>query len=115
MDARWIEALINQAVPALATLIAAFVGAWLAFLLTDRAHVRLLKNQNAAAVNQALFTMLRQYNALKNVQDQLVDPVRNDPGKFIKMQSLAPLAYATLHPEFDSLSFLLETEQRGLL
>lgn len=115
METKLAEAIVNQLVPALATLVAAFIGAWFAFRLTDKAHARQTENQNVAAINRALFVVLRQFNAVKNVRDQLIDPVRNEPGRFIKMLALMPLDYSALKPDFESISFLLETDKRGLM
>ena len=109
------EAFINQVVPAAATLLAAFVGAWLAFRLTDKAHERRTEAANVAAINRALFVVLRQFNAIKNVKDQLIDPARDDPARFINMHALMPLEYGSLRPDFESVSFLLETDKRGLI
>jgi hypothetical protein len=60
------------------------------------AHARQVTGQNAAAANEAIFLALRQYNMLKNVKDQLIDPAKDDPARFINMQALLPLDHATL-------------------
>ena len=48
----------------LTTLVAAFSGAWFAFLLNDRAKARETTRQQVAALNRAQFTLIRQGSCL---------------------------------------------------
>ena len=99
----------------LITLVAAFSGAWFAFLLNDRAKARETTRQQVAALNRAQFTLIRQLNTLKTLQSQVIDPVRQHPGRYVAMRALLPVRDEVPPPDLDGLSFLLETDDRNLI
>ena len=110
-----IDILFKDFLPAIATLLAAFLGAWFAFILENRKKERELEDKNIAAGNRALFVLIRQLNVLLVFQKQAIEPVRNHPGIFIAMEPLLPRTYDSLKFDVDSLSFLLETDYRQVL
>ena len=109
MDDSWIDLL-----PAAVTLLAAFLGAWSAFQLDNKVRARRTTRAQVAAVNRGMFVLGRQYNLLLNLQAQVVDPVRDDPARFLNMR---PFPSIERVPKFDdeTLLFLLETPQREFM
>lgn len=67
-----------------------------------------------AAVNRAQFILIQQLNALKVIQAQAIDSARAHPLRFITMRALLPIDHDTSRVDADSLSFLLETDDREL-
>ena len=111
----WDRSFVLELLPHLVTLVAAFSGAWFAFLLNDRAKARQTVRDQVAAINRAQFALIRQFNTLKVVQAQAVEPIRQHPGYHIAMRALLPLRDDAPELDLGSLSFLLETEDRELL
>ena len=111
MDANTISTLITAAV----TLLATFVGAGFAFRLNDKARARQTVRDQVAAVNRAIFILGRQFNLLKVIQTETIDPFREDPTRFIGMRPSLPVGLESPTLDLDSLSFLLETDARELL
>ena len=97
------------------TLVAAFAGSWYAFRLSDSAKARSTVREQVAAVNRAQFVLIQQVNALKLIQSQTIEPVRLHPGRFLAMRPQLPMHGACSRLDLDSLSFLLETDDRELL
>jgi hypothetical protein len=110
-----IDILLQPALSALATLAAAFSGARYAFHLQGQARARWPVEDRVAAGNRAIFVLIRQFNTLKTFQTQIIDPVRDDPGAFLNIRASLPFSYDSLTVDFDSLSFLLETNHRQVL
>ncbi len=114
MDKSTALQLVETLVTGLVTLVAAFAGSWYAFRLTDRERERQTVREQVAAVNRAQFVLIQQFNALKQIQSQTIEPVRQHPGRFIAMRALLPIRGASSLIDADSLSFLLETDDREL-
>jgi len=112
---KWFEPLLSTLLSALATVVAAFLGAWYAFKLMDKDHERKKRATAVASGNRAIFTLMRQWNELGLIQRQLIDPVRSNPAKFVALLPTLPLDYEHLKLDVDSLSFLLDTEYRQYL
>lgn len=100
---------------AAATLVAAFVGAWSAFKLQDRAKNRENTAQNIAAANRALFTLLWQSNSLKLLQRDFLDTYRESPGRHIEIKPLPPQSEANSKFSLEDLSFMAEPKHQNLL
>ena len=101
--------------PALTTLLAAFLGAGYAFKLQNNKIARDQVKEHVAAGNKAIFMLLRQYNELSVIQRQFIDPIRDHPFKFILMRAI--ISHSVDHFRFNEneLSFLLQTKHRQLL
>ncbi len=106
---------LRVAVPAVATLIAAFFGAWFAYRLQDKAKVREERASNISAANRVLFTVFQQINSLTLLQRDIIDPVRNHPMKFIAMQPVMPEQQEDIQFDFSSLGFLLNTKHKQIV
>jgi len=115
MDNKTLLSLVELALTALVTLVAAFAGSWYAFRLSDNARARQTVDEQVAAINRAQFVLIRQWNLLRNFQAQIVDPFRNDPARPISMRPQLPVEETPARIDVDSLSFLLETDDRELV
>jgi len=115
MDTKTIILALEALQPAVAPLGGAFLGAWLAFKLNDNARARQTVRNQVLAVNKALFVLIRQVNSLINTQTQIINPHRKDPDRYINMRPSLPKTSGSPTLDLDSLSFLLETEDRNLL
>jgi hypothetical protein len=115
MDDAILSQLADTVVSGLVTLVAAFVGAWYAFRLSDRDRARQTEREQVAAVNRAQFVLIQQFNGLKMIQSQIIEPVRQHPGRSVAMRPVLPVVGPPVRLDCDSLSFLLETDDRELL
>lgn len=100
---------------ALATLVAAFLGAWSAFKLQDRSRQREERKQNIAAGNRALFNLLRQSNSLKLIQRDYLDEHRDHPGRHLMIMPLPLQSYEDLNFDLRELAFMAEPKHQDLL
>ena len=115
MDTKTILLVLEALQPAVVPLGAAFLGAWFAFKINDNARARQTVRDQVAAVNKALFVLIRQVNSLIGIQTQIINPARQHPSRFIAMRALLPVSSGLPTLDVDSLSFLLETDDRELL
>jgi len=90
-----------------ATLIAAFAGAWFAFIYQNQQKVAEELRQNISAGNRALVTLFQQANSLKLYQTDIIGPHRNSPGRHIQIRPTLPFHEDSLKFEIKSLDFLL--------
>lgn len=91
----------------MATLIAAFAGAWFAFIYQNRQKESEECRQNIAAGNRALVTLFQQTNSLKRYQLDMIEPHRSNPGRHIQIQPTLPYQEDSLTFDIKSLDFLL--------
>ena len=98
-----------------ATLFSAFLGAWTAFELQNRKAERDVKNAQIAALNRALFSLTLQINKLRNVENQVVQPIKHTEMAFVTMQAIHALEKDEIPLDLNTISFILETPSRNLL
>lgn len=106
---------INDHIPALTTLFAAFLGAKYAFKLNSNKEKRDIQNRNIVAGNLAVFNMVRMLNILLNYQNQIIEPVRGKKLAFIEMPPTLHLIEDDVNMDFNSLSFLLDYDNPNIL
>lgn len=106
---------LSDAVTAASTLLAAFLGAWLAYRLQDNARKSTERNTNISAANKALFTAFQQVNSLRLFQMDFIDPHRGNPGIFISMSPVIQEDHKDIRYDFDSLNFLLSTKHKQIV
>jgi len=99
----------------LETLLAVFIGAFLAFKLEGESRKREEIKKNVAASNSALFVILRQLNSLKLFQRDMIDPHRSDTAISINMDPLLQETHDDLDVDFKSLDFILGTKHQKAL
>lgn len=106
---------VGDIVNPLATLVAAFMGAWAAFRLQTIQKRDEEKRTHIAAGNRALSTLMQQANTLKLFQNDFITPFRNDPGRQFAIQPTLPYQEDALPFDFRSLDFLSHPEQQQTL
>lgn len=106
---------LSDAVTAASTLLAAFLGAWLAYRLQDNVRERNERNTNVSAANKALFTVFQQVNSLRLFQMDFIDPYRGNPAIFISMSPIMQEDHKEIRYDFDSLNFLLNTKHKQIV
>lgn len=96
-------------------LITSFSGAGFAFLLNDRAKARQNVRDKVAAINRAQFMLIVQANELRNFRTKAIERFRDDPARHINIVPSPSFQDDSPTLDIDSLSFLLETNDRHLL
>ena len=102
-------------IPSLATLAAAFTGAWAAFTLHSKREESEKHKRNIENANKALFVFYQMINELTVIQAQVIDPVRDDPIRFLSMSSYIVPDYSNLTFAFDGLSFIFKATDPNIL
>ena len=105
---------INSLPAAFSTLIAAFVGAWYAYRL-QLAHLeKEREKEEVEAGNKAIFEMGKTYNKFAAIRKQFIETYRDSTARYVL---ILPMAGNIETPKinFDSLSFLIESEDPNLL
>lgn len=101
---------VGDIVNPVATLIAAFAGAWFAFTYQNRQKAKDEVRQNISAGNRALVTLFQQANSLKLYQVDMIQPHRESPGRHIQVQPTLPFQEDSLSFDVKSLDFLLSRD-----
>lgn len=104
----------NDFISALATLGAAFAGSGSAFYLQNQKEKRKEKNRQISAINQALFALIRQYQALVNIQNDL-EPFREDELRYLSAPAISANDYYDYKIKVEMLDFLLDSSEPNLL
>ena len=107
--------LFDPLLTGLATLVAAFLGAWFAFKFQRDKEKELEINRNVMNGNSAIFNIMRMITTLRNVQTQIIDPTRNRHDRFLVMLPTNNFNADEIKLNIDSLYFLLETDERNIL
>jgi len=115
VEGRLISALFKDYVPALVTLLAAYIGASYAFKLQSDKEDRENQQGNIVAGNLAIFNILRKLNILINYQRQIITPIRGKRTAFLEMQPTLHLLEEDIRLDLNSLSFLLNSDNPDLL
>ncbi len=102
---------LGDIVNPLATLVAAFAGAWLAFVYQNRQKAIEEVRQNISAGNRALVTLFQQANSLKLYQIDMIEPYRNSPGRHIQVRPTLPFQEDSMSFDVKSLDFLLSSPE----
>jgi hypothetical protein len=100
--------LVSELVDPVATLIAAFAGAWFAFRFERRHKEADEIRRRVGAVNRALHTLTSQWSAMVNVRQEVIDPYRGRRDSWLNMAATVPGRYERISFEAGELSFLLE-------
>lgn len=97
------------------TVLATFFGASAAFFLERRTKKKENKIASLASANRSLFILSRQFGILNQIRNQVINPVRHDPGAWINMPAVLPKTHDDLRYDIGSLQFVLESEEPNLL
>lgn len=101
---------INLIINSMATLAAAFAGAWAAFQFEHSRRKRETVEQHIAAANLALYTVSNLWNVLFQFQKEVINAVRGQSDAWLNMSATLPTRYGLTSFQADNLSFLLRTE-----
>jgi len=110
-----VQVTFGDIVNSVATLVAAFAGAWFAFVYQNRQEAKEDTRQNISAGNRALVTLFQQANSLKLYQIDMIEPHRDSPGRHIQMRPTLPFQEDSLSFDVKSLDFLLPDTAQVLL
>lgn len=105
----------NILLSALATLVAAFLGAWTAYKLEDNKKQREYKEKCLESANNILFALYERTKALKVFQRDSINPHRDDPFKAISMMPLLDFSYPESNFNVETLLFMLCTKHSQLM
>ena len=100
---------------ALATMLATFVGAWLAFKWQKHLEDANEERENIAAGNRALITIWQQLSSLRIIQLDCIAPVRSHPGRHIAMKPLLPVEEPPRRHPVKDLDFLITKGHKKIL
>jgi len=99
-------------VSVIATLLAAFLAAYFAFMLETLKEEEINRKRNMVAGNLVLFDLTKMLNILLNYQHQIIYPIRNDELAFINMRNIREVPI-DINLNLDNLAFLLELGNAG--
>lgn len=99
----------------LATLVASFAGAWVAFKLHAANKSKDICRENIAAINRALLVMMQQSNTLKLYQMDQINPHRKNPGRHFAIRATLPFDLESFKFDFKSLDFFETSEEQQLI
>jgi len=105
----------TEIIAALATLVAAFGGAWFAFLLQNRKEKNRESNTNAEALNKVQITLGQQLNALTIFDRDFIQPYKDHPINWIAIPAAPHRNYSKLQIDGGSLAFLVEKDSSVLI
>jgi hypothetical protein len=105
----------SEIIAALTTLVAAFGGAWFAFLLQNRKERKRETNTNAEALNKVQITLTQQLNALTIFNKDFIQPYKNHPISWIAVPAAPHRDYSKLQIDGGSLAFLVEKDASTLI
>lgn len=94
-----------------ATLLGAFLGAMLAFVLQLLAQRRQERKADLMAAHRMLFCLLQQSNTLLLLQKDFIYPHLGDPGRFLSIPAVHSLDVTRNTFDFDTFDFMLETKR----
>lgn len=105
----------NILITSLATLSAAFFGAWLSYKLQDNRRKSEELNKRIQLANDLLYALYQKLNALKLFQIDSIEPWREKPEALLGMQPILDfkLPQTALNPE--NINFLLGSKYEHLL
>lgn len=105
----------TEIITGLVTLVAAFGGAWFAFLLQNRKEKKRELNSNVEALNKVQITLTQQLNALTIFNKDFIQPYKNHPVNWIAIPAAPHRDYSKLQIDGGSLAFLIEKDASTLI
>lgn len=95
-------------VAVLATLVAAFAGAWGAFLLESQRRQREERDRHFGAGNRAIYTIFNLWNTLEQFRKEVLEPHRGRPDAWLNMAAQPAMSVGDHRFEAGDLQFLLQ-------
>lgn len=100
---------------AVATLVAAFFGTFLAFLLESRRRSADLDKQHIAAINRALYALFHYWNISIHFRHDVIDPARGKPNAWLEASALVAPEQIQFPIDNGNLDFLLSVGDKASL
>jgi hypothetical protein len=94
----------------LATLVAAFAGAWGAFFLESQRRNREARDRNIGASSRAIYTLFNFWNTLEQYRKETLEPYRGRPDAWLNVAANPTLAVGEHRFQAGDLQFLLQSE-----
>ena len=107
--------LTSALIPAIATLVAAFAGAWAAFQWQARKSEDDQAKQNIEAVNNAIINLIRKHHTFIALRNQFINEHRDDKRRHMKIMPAIGIEYDVPEIQYDSLGFMLSSEDPNVL
>jgi hypothetical protein len=104
----------TEIISALTTLVAAYTGAWFAFIFQRNYEKRKIDNENINFLNMTFIRLFHQYNDLLNIKKEFISPIENDPIKWLNIPALSTRTLM-IDPDISDLSFLIELRKSDLI
>jgi hypothetical protein len=96
---------------AIPTLLAAFVGAWIAFKLEDKLRTEEQQKKNISACNKAIYILSKQYDVLLELQNK----ISNSLEQRREMETVPYMDYKDLKLNIEELLFFQDTSHKDIL
>lgn len=106
---------LKDLVVPLISLFGTFLGATYAFRLNEEKENRKIEDLKVAAVNRALFVLIRQHNAIAELLRNEFLRFPDEFSRAVNMPAITPPPYNDLTHDFKELDFILGTEKPQLL
>jgi hypothetical protein len=106
---------LDEIITALATLVAAFGGAWFAFLLQNKKEKKKEIKENVTALNKVQINLTQQLNALTILNKDFVQPAKKHPIEWLAIPAIPKRDYSKLQIDAGSLAFLVEKGSASLI
>lgn len=106
---------VKDFIPSIATLLAAFLGAFFAFKLNSDRELKREQLNNKSALNFALFTLTRQRNAILLFKKYIQDYSSSNIELSFNMPAYQNADYDDLKYNFQDLGFILESNNPNIL
>jgi hypothetical protein len=94
----------------IASLVATFGGAWLAFRIERKRRSDEEEKHRSGAANRALYTLFNFWNILEQHRKEVIEPYRAKNDAWLNMAATPPVKAGSMSFEAGDLAFLLETE-----
>jgi hypothetical protein len=107
--------LFTHYVPALVTLLAAYFGAKHAFDFQSNREKHEQRKKSIVSGNLAIFKLSDMLDTLLSYRNEIIEPARNKPISFLEMNATIPQVREHISIDFDSLAFLLGTDDKNVL
>lgn len=99
----------------IATLVAAFAGAFFAYKFNSDREKQRKQEIDLASANKAIFTLVRVYNYIGGFNNQFVKPHVDDPGAYFAIQPSLGNSNPDWKLDYDSISFLISENKSEIL
>lgn len=107
--------LLVDYLPALATLVAAFLGAGTAFLLQNKVRENEKREKRLTAANMILYILFERLNCIKLFETDFIRPTRNNPAQLIEMRPVFNFQSPKSEFKVEEIAFLFNTKYKTLL